>query len=502
MKIWPRSLMGQMMLAVALALLLAQGIGAFLAYRAGAERREAALIHSAAFRLLTAARGQDQERNRADDRRADDRREGDRRPNDRRSDGDRSGDRRGADRRQEGPRFAIVAFRGGGGFRLERADMSPLRSGERRDAEAEGELRRILGGEDVAVSEIVVLRRAVADDEMARRRLERQRSLVAGDHEPPAQVLVAAVRPVGGDWLIARVFVPMGERAIVMSLIVQTLFIYVVLCGAIALILRRITRPLAALTDRLERFAETRSVDGQLDPQGPDDVRRLIVAHNLMEARIAALLDEKDVMLGAIGHDLKTPLAALRVRIESVEDDTERAKMAATIEDIVRSLDDILSLARVGRPSDPLEATELSALVASVVEEYEDMDQPVELVDTQRVVLPLRATWLRRAFRNLIDNALRYGQRARVSLVRETRQVVIWIEDDGPGIAEADIERMMEPFSRGDPSRNSGTGGAGLGLTLARAIAEQHGGALTLVNRKAADGTVSGLIATLRLPLT
>jgi signal transduction histidine kinase len=99
------------------------------------------------------------------------------------------------------------------------------------------------------------------------------------------------------------------------------------------------------------------------------------------------LLDEKNVMLGAIGHDLKTPLAALRVRIEAVEDDAERARMAATIEDINRSLDDILSLARVGRPSDPLETTELSALVTDVMGEYEDMGEDVTLEDTVRIVL-------------------------------------------------------------------------------------------------------------------
>ena len=323
---------------------------------------------------------------------------------------------------------------------------------------------------------------------------------MAGCPPPCFPVVVAAVRPEGSaQWLAVRVFVPPGERAIVLSLIGQTLLIYGLLVGAIALIVRRITRPLAALTTRLERFADTRDADGQLAPEGPDDVRRLIVAHNAMEARIAALLDEKDVMLGAIGHDLKTPLAALRVRIETVDDDHERARMAATIEDITRTLDDILSLARVGRPSDPREATELSALVASVVEEYEDMGENVTLGDTRRVVMPLRATWLRRALRNLIGNALRYGGAARVSLDREGSAAVIRIEDDGPGIAEDRIERMMEPFARGEPSRNSETGGAGLGLALARAIAEQHGGTLKLANRRA-GGKVAGLVAELRLP--
>jgi len=261
------------------------------------------------------------------------------------------------------------------------------------------------------------------------------------------------------------------------------------------LLLRRITQPLAALTRRLDTFARTRETDGQLDPSGPEDTRRLTAAHNAMEGRISALLHEKDVMLGAIGHDLKTPLAALRVRIESVEDDAERERMAATIEDIARTLDDILSLARVGRPTDPLEPTDLNALVCSVVEEFEDMGEPVTFEAGERIVLSMRATWLRRALRNLIGNALRYGKSAAVSLGREGDDAVVRVADKGPGIPEADLARMVEPFARGEGSRNRSTGGAGLGLALARAIAEQHGGRLILANRP--EG---GLKVELRLP--
>ena len=112
-------------------------------------------------------------------------------------------------------------------------------------------------------------------------------------------------------------------------------------------------------------------------------------------------------------------------------------------------------------------------------------------------ILPARATWLRRLLRNLIDNALRYGTNARVSLAREGGMAVIRIEDDGPGIPEAQIARMLEPFTRLEASRNSGTGGAGLGLTLARAVAEQHGGALRLDNRPGGKG----LIASVSLPV-
>jgi signal transduction histidine kinase len=446
-----------------LALLLAQGLNAALVYRAQADRRETMLVHAAAFRLMIENHG--------------------------------FGENDPSYLRQ---RRMIEGIRG---FRLQHSVQAPVRPNEIRDRKAEEELRRALAEQNIPLDGVMVTHREVASERAALARLA-IRPETARTLPGHRNLLIAAIRyPGRPEWLVARVLLPRNERELVLTLIGQVLFTYLVLVGAVALILRRITRPLAALTGRLERFADKRDLDGQIEPEGPSDVRQLIVAHNAMEDRIAGLLDEKDVMLGAIGHDLKTPLAALRVRIESVEDEGERAKMAATIEDIVRSLDDILSLARVGRSTDPKEPTELSALVASIVEEYEDMGEDVILGDTQRIVMSLRATWLRRAVRNLIGNALRYGKQARVSLGRQGQRAVIRIDDDGPGIPPDKIATMLEPFKRGEPSRNSETGGAGLGLTLARAIAEQHGGSLTIANRHGAGGNVEGLTATLRLPL-
>ncbi len=451
---WPRSLQGQMLLAIALALLVAQSLSGALLWRAQHERREAAVVSSAAFRLAG------------------------------------------------GTRSGPVRADGTRGLRAVVEDHSPRRDHEQRISEAEKEIAESLAEQGITVREIEVFERDPATDEHAARWIERHRDFGHDDDAapPPLRMLVASVKREDGRWLSARVLVPDGERGLIASIVLQTVVLYIVLVGAVALILRRIARPLKALTARVEQFTHARTVEGQLRPDGPDDVRRLIDAHNAMEARIAGLLDEKDVMLGAIGHDLKTPLAALRVRIEAVDDDAERARMAAVIDDINRSLDDILSLARVGRPSDPLEPTELSALVAAVVEEFEDMGEPVELGETERIVLPLRATWLRRAMRNLVSNAVRYGHEARVSLTREGREAVLRIEDHGPGIAEDQIARMLEPFTRLEPSRNTGTGGSGLGLTLARAIAEQHGGSLSLTNTYH-RGAIQGLVATLRLPL-
>ena len=450
--LWPRSLKGQMLLAVALALLLAQAVSAVLIYRAQASQREATLLHTAAFRLLRAVRED-----------------------------------------MALPDLPEMSRRPGRGFWIERSASSPVRGSDKRDLRAEADLRAILTDQDVTSGEVVVVRRQVADDAAAKARLL-ARSMRTRSHAvaEPDWLLLAAVQPEPGKWLIARVFVPPGERMIVASLIGQTLLIYAVLVGAIAFIVRRITRPLATLTGRTAHFAETRDAAAQIEPEGPNDVRDLILAHNAMERRIVTLLDEKDVMLGAIGHDLKTPLAALRVRIESVEDAGERGRMAKTIDDIARSLDDILSLARAGRAREPSELTDLSALVAELVEEYEDMGQRVVLTDAPRLTLAVRATWLRSAIRNLIDNALRYGGAARVSLSRRGDETVIAIEDDGPGIPEYDMARMLEPFTRGEPSRNSSTGGAGLGLALAKAIAEQHGGRLVLANRLNAERSVAG----------
>jgi len=459
----PRSLLGQMLLSVALALLAAQTLSAVLLYRAAEQRREMGYANGLVFQLVAEPR---------------------------------------FDFRSTGRLGAANGIRAWQRLRVERTTADPLRPGEARDRHREEQLRAILTEQGISPQQLLVTTRKVSDDAYVMGRLRERPELRRRREWTDGELIIAALQRQGSqEWTVARIPMASREPRQLGSLIAQTLLLYIVLVGGLAVLLRRITRPLAALTRRVETFASSRSSDGQLEPTGPDDTRRLIAAHNAMEARISALLDEKDVMLGAIGHDLKTPLAALRVRIESVEDPVERDKMAATIEDITRSLDDILSLARVGRPSDPMERTDLAALVAAVVEEYEDMGEPVTLAETERVALPLRATWLRRALRNLIGNAVRYGERARVSLAREGKWAVVRIEDDGPGIREGDIAAMMEPFARGETSRNRETGGSGLGLTLARAIAEQHGGEVNLFNRGTPGGEVKGLVAELRLPL-
>jgi signal transduction histidine kinase len=379
-------------------------------------------------------------------------------------------------------------------MRLEFAADSPRMAIDTAEPELARELADLFGLDRTAGAVRVVSHPAARDPRLLAR-LREGRLTGRWAEGRKGRMYVASRRLHDGTWATARTVAPPREPGMVRGLILQTIVLFGIIMLAIWAVLRRIARPLAALTGRVKAFARTRDPAGQVEPEGPDDIRRLIAAHNAMEARIAAMLDEKDVMLGAIGHDLKTPLAALRVRIESVEDEAERGKMAAGIEDIVRTLDDILSLARVGRASDPPERTELAALAASVVEEFEDMGQPVELADGPRVVAPVHVTWAKRALRNLVSNAGRYGGGAHVAVSKDGGDAVITVTDGGPGIPADRLETITEPFVRGEASRNRETGGAGLGLTLARAIAEAHGGRLVLANR-----SEGGLLAELRFP--
>jgi signal transduction histidine kinase len=158
-------------------------------------------------------------------------------------------------------------------------------------------------------------------------------------------------------------------------------------------------------------------------------------------------------------------------------------------------LEDILSLARAGRSTEAAQKVDLSALADAVVEDFIELGSAVDMADSARAVALVRPQQIRRALRNLIENAIVYGERAHVSVVREDGAIRLVVADDGPGIAEDRMEEMIEPFTRMEGSRNRETGGAGLGLALVRAIMAEHGGALRLANR-----TGGGLEASLVIP--
>ena len=322
----------------------------------------------------------------------------------------------------------------------------------------------------------------------------RMRTMGGDRAEPRGGRLTMAAEYAPGKWVVTQTRA--GNRAPRFGgwLAWQTLILYVIVLLPLLWMGRRLARPLGQLTRSAQQFARTGLAD-PVEERGPGDVRELTMAFNAMRSRIFAMLDEKDRMLGAIGHDLRTPLASLRVRAESVEDEGERARMSQTIDEMNRMLEDILSLARAGRSSEAPQKVDLSALADAVVEDFIELGSPAEMADSERAVASVRPQQIRRALRNLIENAIVYGERAHVSVVREDGAIRLVVADGGPGIAEDRMEEMMEPFTRLEGSRNRETGGAGLGLALVRAIMAEHGGALKLVNR--AGG---GLEASLVLP--
>ncbi|WP_254605000.1 sensor histidine kinase [Sphingomonas bacterium] len=309
-----------------------------------------------------------------------------------------------------------------------------------------------------------------------------------------SEELVIAVEQPGRGWLVQRLLWPRDSRWIVWRLIGQTLILYGIVLLPVLWLGRRISQPLRNLTLAAERFGA--GDDGApVAVSGPGDLAATIAAFNALRLRVRAMLDEKDRMLGALAHDLRTPLAALRVRIESVEDDTDRERMVDSVTEMNRTLDDILSLARLGRPSEPPVETDLAALVDAVVEDFRDLGEDVTFVEAERLAMKLRPALMRRAVRNLIENAVKYGHAATVSVEASPSSVAIVVADRGPGIPAERHEEVFDAFTRLETSRNRETGGIGLGLALARAIVRDAGGEVTLANR--AEG---GMAATITLP--
>ena len=359
-----------------------------------------------------------------------------------------------------------------------------------REPRVEARLAETLSQAGVAASEVRAVSRTEARPSRARGPRAEGREAPPGRGEQDVLVLSAQV---DGGWLNGRLPTPRGDPWLAGRLGAATLILYVIVLGMTLLVAMRLARPLRDLTRAAEAF-HGRSLAPEVEPRGPADLRRAIEAFNAMNRRVTALLDEKDRMLGAIGHDLRTPLASLRIRAEGVEPAGERERMVATIEEMNAMLEDILVLARSGRAREEARPVDLGALAEAVAEEFHDLGQEVSVHAPERVVASVQPVLLRRAMRNLIDNALKYGGSAHVAVAAAGEGVTLSVSDSGPGLPAKQLEQVLEPFYRGEQSRSRETGGSGLGLAIARAIAESHGGALSLANG------APGLIATITLP--
>ncbi|WCM28631.1 HAMP domain-containing histidine kinase [Sphingomonas sp. QA11] len=306
--------------------------------------------------------------------------------------------------------------------------------------------------------------------------------------------VVKARNPEGGPFTLIAFDLPaLGvQRSATLNPVY--LLLIIVAAAILSIIVARLA--LASL-DKLTLAAHAFSDDIDAEPiaeTGPTDVRDAFVAFNIMQRRVREGVRERTRILAAISHDLQTPLTRMRLRLEQIDDIALRERLITDLAMMLRLVREGLTLARSSESNEEWAMLDLNSLIESLVDEAVQDGHDVTSRECQ-LVIRSKPDALARVLQNLLDNAVRYAGRARIIAISTESGVTIEIHDDGPGIPGTDLERMFEPFVRGEASRSRSTGGTGIGLTIARAQAKTFGGRVFLAN---APG--GGLIATLALP--
>ena len=325
----------------------------------------------------------------------------------------------------------------------------------------------------------------------------RPREIILSGASRPGVMLVSFRFPDVG-WLNLRVEMlpprPWHSETFLIAFALMTLA-----AGGLTLwAVRRLTRPvrdLAAAADRLGRDVNA----PPLPEGGPTEVATAARAFNTMAERIRRFVGDRTQMIAAIGHDLKTPITRLKLRAELLDDDEQRRKILADLEEMEAMIGATLAFARDDSAAEPSVMVDIAALCRTVLDEAADaapdLAEAITYAGPEHVAVRVRPVALKRALANLVGNALAYGAAARLTLVQAPGQLRIVIEDDGPGVPEDELEGVFQPFRRLETSRNRETGGTGLGLTITRNILRAHGGDVVLRNRPA-----GGLAAVATLP--
>ena len=299
-----------------------------------------------------------------------------------------------------------------------------------------------------------------------------------------------------GEWVRITVSPENTPPALPNELIIQLLVTLAIVGGVVMLAVRQATRPLDQLSHAVDKFG--RDLDAPpLPEKGPSETLRAAQAFNRMQERIRRLVDERSRALASVSHDLRTPLTRMRLRAELIDDDELRHQMTNDLEAMAAMIDTTLDYLRGIQDSEAARPIDINALLGSLIEDEKLLGREVELTGVADTPYTGRLSALQRALQNLVDNAIKYGGNARVKVVDSQQALFISVEDDGPGVPESEMTRIIDPYYRPDQARQSSTGGAGLGLSIVNDIALLHGGELLLGNRP-----TGGFCATLRLPRT
>jgi signal transduction histidine kinase len=269
-----------------------------------------------------------------------------------------------------------------------------------------------------------------------------------------------------------------------------------ILVGLAAVLLtHRIARPLRTL-GRITGLIGDAAGQGRVVPVpevGPDETRAIARALNGMQLRIRDLVTERTQALAAVSHDLRTPIARLRLRLDALADnalpnnaladDAQRRAMASDLDDMQAMIDSTLAYLRGDADPEVPRVTNVASLLMSIADAGQDAGHAVVYEGPGRALAAIRPVALRRALDNVVDNAVRYGERARIGLAIADSTLELQVDDDGPGLSPDAVERAFAPFTRLETSRNRNTGGTGLGLTIARRVVEAEGGQIGLETR-------------------
>ena len=324
--------------------------------------------------------------------------------------------------------------------------------------------------------------------------------------------IVIGLRLPDGEWLNVTAAMEPPRPWHSPTFLAAFLLMTVVAAGLTLWAVRTLTAPVRTLAAAAEALG--RDVNAPPLPEdGPLEVATAAAAFNTMAARIRRFVQDRTELVTAIGHDLRTPITRLKLRAEFIEDDEQRGKVLADLEELEAMVSATLAFGRDARTSEPVEALDLAELLQTILDETGDAlpDAVPHLAyeGPPHWTVRGRPLGLKRAFTNLVSNAVKYGGSARIRLVPPASvgaagaMLTIEIEDDGPGIPLAELEQVFEPFHRGEPSRNRETGGVGLGLPIARNILRAHGGDVVLANRPPASAGTGpgGVKATVTLPV-
>ncbi len=270
------------------------------------------------------------------------------------------------------------------------------------------------------------------------------------------------------------------------------LFVVILVLSLIAV--HWVTRPLNLLARAADELGKNIHRP-PLPEKGSMEMRRAARAFNTMQTRLLEYLQSRARIHAAMSHDLKTPITRMTLRSELLDDPELRSKFVKDLEEMNDMVTTSLDLMRGMGNGEPIQTVDVSALIESIQEDQMEIGGTVEVSEPGKVHYSGKPQALKRAIVNLVENAIKYGQKAIISLEDSAKELRIRVRDEGPGVPEDKLELVMEPFYRLEISRCRDTGGTGLGLAISKAIAEIHGGTLTLANHP--DG---GLEATLSLP--